>query len=552
MLLPGEKIHTTKSCSSCESSFDITNKDLEFYNKVSPVFNWEKYSIPTPTLCPNCRAQKRLVWRNERSLYKRKCDATWEDIISIYSPESKYKIYNANFWWSERWDPTSYGREYDFSKTFFEQYEELLLDVPKASFMSSVKNEWCEFVNYSSWSKDCYLVFESDNNENLFYSSNTFFSNNSLDVSYCEKINNCYNCIYCKNSSNCIASINCINCEYLAGCNNLKNKSYCIENIQYTKEEYFEKLPEYLVQTGVNTLNYIGVNKSNDWHNNENVSGNYIWESKNIIAWFDIQNCHDCKFVSNLENSKDCYDVHGYGWEFGMSLIYEAHTAGNGSYKTWFTNCLFQECKESYYSDICSDVSHVFWCAWLRNKQYCILNKQYTKEQYEELIPKIINKMIEDWEWWEFFPASLSPFGYNETLANEYFPLNQEQVKEKWFDWNTYEAPFPKVEKIIPADKLPKKIEDIPDDILAWAIECETTKRPFRIIKPELEFYRKHNLPIPKRHPDQRHLDRMNIRNPRNIHKRQCDKCEKNIESTYAPEREETVYCEACYNKEIY
>jgi hypothetical protein len=72
---------------------------------------------------------------------------------------------------------------------------------------------------------------------------------------------------------------------------------------------------------------------------------------------------------------------------------------------------------------------------------------------------------------------------------------------------------------------LPKDIKDIPDDILNWAIECENTGKPFRIIKPELEFYRKNSLPIPRKHPDQRNLERMKLRNPRRLHDRNCDKC---------------------------
>ena len=107
------------------------------------------------------------------------------------------------------------------------------------------------------------------------------------------------------------------------------------------------------------------------------------------------------------------------------------------------------------------------------------------------------------------------------------------------------------MKKIIPADKLPDDISKIPDDILNWAIECEVTKKPFRIIKQELDFYRKHHLPIPKRHPDQRHLDRMALRNPRKLFERKCDKCHKEMITTYAPERKEIVYCEACYNKEV-
>jgi hypothetical protein len=101
----------------------------------------------------------------------------------------------------------------------------------------------------------------------------------------------------------------------------------------------------------------------------------------------------------------------------------------------------------------------------------------------------------------------------------EYFPLDRRDVLAKHlYGWSDYEPPFPKVEKIIPANKLPDNISDIPDDILNWAIECEVTDKPFRIIKQELEFYRKHNLPIPCRHPDQRHLDRMKLRNPKKLY----------------------------------
>ncbi len=104
---------------------------------------------------------------------------------------------------------------------------------------------------------------------------------------------------------------------------------------------------------------------------------------------------------------------------------------------------------------------------------------------------------------------------------------------------------------LIPAPKLPDTIEWIPDDILNWAIECEVSGKPFRIIKQKLEFYRKHSLPIPKRHPDVRHLDRMKMRNPRKLFERKCDKRSRDMITTYSRERPEKVYCEECYNREV-
>jgi len=99
---------------------------------------------------------------------------------------------------------------------------------------------------------------------------------------------------------------------------------------------------------------------------------------------------------------------------------------------------------------------------------------------------------------------------------------------------------------------LPDSIDDIPDDVVNWAIECEVTKRPFRIIKQELDFYRKMKLPIPHFHPDERHRRRMAIRNPRKLWKRECGKCGKEIQTSYSPERSEKVYCEECYLAEVY
>jgi formylmethanofuran dehydrogenase subunit E len=96
---------------------------------------------------------------------------------------------------------------------------------------------------------------------------------------------------------------------------------------------------------------------------------------------------------------------------------------------------------------------------------------------------------------------------------------------------------------------MPYDIFQIPNDILNRGIECEITKKPFRIIASELEFYRKHNLPIPKRHPDQRHIDRLKQRNPRKLFSRICDKCHKEIKSSYSSERKEIIYCEGCYNE---
>ena len=349
---------------------------------------------------------------------------------------------------------------------------------------------------------------------------------------------------------------------------------------------------------------------------------NSIWDilenCKNTFECYECFGMEDVKFCQVCWSStKDCYDISAF-WE-DMELCYELSASWWVRWKQSIYNCLFSSyCFYGWANLIYCIWAHrnsnnCFWCTAIKWNSYCILNKQYTKEEYNKLVSKIIEHMMKTWEWWEFFPSSLSPFWYNETVAQEYFPLNRFDVipanagiysKEKlikgnndseilksnnskeysknfrelidswssqewqttnflhWliFNWSDYESPKPKVDKIIPANKLPEDIKEIPDDILNWAIMPEdvsndsdrSQQKPFRIIKEELEFYRKHKLPIPRRHPDQRHLDRMKLRNPRKLYDRSCDKCGKEIKTTYSPERKEIIYCEECYNKEVY
>jgi hypothetical protein len=194
----------------------------------------------------------------------------------------------------------------------------------------------------------------------------------------------------------------------------------------------------------------------------------------------------------------------------------------------------------------------------MKNASYCILNKQYTKGEYERLVPKIIEKMkktplrlpdgsFAGQEWGEFFPPSMSPFGYNETIAGDYFPLTKYEATNRQFRWSDYQLPPPQVAKIVKAADLPDSIDDIPDDIVNWAVECS-----FKILKQEVDFYRQMHLPVPKFHPDERHRRRMAVRNPRHLWNRTCAKCSKAIETSYAPDRPETVYCEECYLSTVY
>ncbi|MDD5769471.1 MAG: hypothetical protein PHE25_00740 [Candidatus Gracilibacteria bacterium] len=558
-----EKLIEIKTCKQCNSSFEITDRDLEFYEKVSPSFGGKKYNISSPTLCPDCRQQRRLSFRNERNLYKRKCDSCSLECISMYSQDKKdYKIYCQDCWWNDNWDPLEYGKDFNFEKGFFEQFGNLTKEVPKVCLTNTYKaNENSQYVNYIINAKNSYLCFGGGVIENVYYSNFSLRCNDCLDIYSCDNCENCYessNCRNCyktfysansNNCENCYFLENCEGCSHCIGCKNISNKKYYVFNKQVDKEEFESILSNIyynLNTTKINNLFQKIPTKNCIIFNSQNCVGNLISDSKDCYNVFNVKETENAKNATDIIIGQDIYDTNYVG--LNASKIYEVMNTSINVSNLLFSMILRDNTYNILYSSDIHGCSNCFGCIGLRNKSYCILNKQYTKEEYEILVPKIIEHMMETGEWGEFFPSSISPFGYNETVAQEYFPISRDKALPYLYNWSTYEPPFPHVDKIIPSNKLPKDITKIPDDILNRAIECEITKKPFRIIKQELEFYRKHNIPIPKRHPDQRHLDRMNLRNPRKLFDRKCDKCGKDIKTTYSPDRKEIVYCEECYN----
>jgi hypothetical protein len=158
----------------------------------------------------------------------------------------------------------------------------------------------------------------------------------------------------------------------------------------------------------------------------------------------------------------------------------------------------------------------------------------------------------------EFFPSDLSPFCYNETIAQEYFPLTKEQAIQQGYKWKEKEERNYTID--IKNEDIPDNINDITDDITTKIIECahkdcnHQCTEAFKIIPEELTFYRRMNLPIPRLCPNCRHGERIIQRNPMKLWHRSCMKegCTNEFETSYAPERPEIVYCEKCYQGEVY
>lgn len=555
-----------QTCTHCSQQFEITPDDLDFLQKLSPTIAGKIFAIPPPTHCPRCRQQRRITFRNDQHYYRNTCSLCKKSLISIYSPDKKIPVLCDDCFWSDQFDPLQYGRDIDFSRSFIDQFAEMKKCVPRLAIYHT-QSENAEYTVHSSRNRNCYMSSSVVDCEEVHYSDFSFLSRDCLDLFSCEAMELCYECLFsekcfdsdwlefCFGTSDSMFCFDCKGCRGCLGCVGMRNKTNWMLNAPSTKEECAAtavKLKTDAVFRAEFVKKFaalsLSIPKPAAWLIGcENCSGNYLTFSKNVQNGFNMKHCEDCRYVFEGHRDTDCMDIMRIGLG---EMLYEC-TAIVESRFSAFCNLTYQ-CDNLLYCDNCQASSTCFGCMSGKKNKYCILNKQYTKLQYEELVPKIITQMIASKEWGEFFPETLSPYGYNETKAQEWFPMTKEEVLRRGWKWSDHEPPAPENVKIIPAEKLPDDIAKTPDDILQWAITCEVSGKPFKVIQQELAFYRKKGLPIPRRSPHQRHMDRLAKQNPRTLYERNCAKCRKLIQTTYAPDRPEIVYCEECYLKEVY
>ncbi len=575
-------------CQNCKSEFWIEPKDFKFYDKVK---------VPPPTWCPECRFQRRALYRNERKLFWAKSGKSGKEILSLYPPEAGVVIYDEKEWRSDEWDPMSDGRDYDFSKPFFQQFFELSKIVPRYS-RDAIGMVDSDYSANASYLKNCYLLFNSNYSEDSAYGNAVDKSAFCFDNSHLNKCERCYdsfwltNCYQahfssrCEDCNNVWFSKNCRGCSNCFGCVNLRGKNYHIFNVPYSKEDYLKKVESFrlfswegLRSTKVQAHEFWikFPNKYLEGIKNLNSSGEYVTHSKNVYHGYLVREGENLKYVQYFQvpPHKDSMDMTVGG--NGVELSYENVVCGWGKlYNVRFCAECWPDIVDSEYSMFCTSSSNIFGCMGLRKKQYCILNKQYSKEEFFKLRERIVQHMNEMpyvdkkgrvYKYGEFFPAELSPFAYNQSIVIEHFPLSKEEAVAAGYEWR--EPARREYEITMTADKIPDSIREVKDDILKEVIQCADCKRAYRLVQPELEFLRREGIPAPRTCVDCRHTARISQRNKARFCKRQCmcdykvyenfskhehhpeGRCPNTFETAYLPDKPDIVYCEKCYLAEI-
>ena len=563
-----ETHNKTIACQNCKSDFIIEPDDFSFYKKMK---------VPPPTWCPPCRKQRRLMWRNEFSFYNRTCDLCHRAIISQYAPETELTIYCNTCWWGDNWDPKDYTINFDFSRPFFEQYHELRKKVPTLALVNDngIGSINCDYTQNFALGKNCYMVMVAWKWEDCLYccygtdakycvdSFGLFGNNENLYESMFVKQS--YNCRFIYESSGMIDSAfayDCRDCTDCFMCAGLRHQKFCIKNVKYSEDEYKNILASYHLDSWAGQkqakkefaeFKLTMPHQCSSFKNCVGCTGNYLFNSKNSTYSFNATALEDCKYFDVGDTMKDCHDI-SVGGE--AELCYECVTPDNSSNSistiyTWKST-------EVAYCDFCQASNHCFASVGLKKGEYCILNKQYSKEEYSVLKAKLIAHMKETGEWGEFFPSHNSPFGYNETVAAIDFPLSRDEAIAQGFAWQDHMQITKGKETLLP-ENIPDSISDIDNSILNEVLRCVECARNYKLTESELTFYKKHHIPVPRSCFFCRVNHRFALKTPSKIWHRTCmcidgshshaQRCPNEFETSYDPARPEVIYCESCYHQ---
>ena len=544
-----------KNCQNCKHDFTTEIEDF---------LSLERFEINDLNECTRCIWQRMAAFWVFGVFRKGKSALSGKTIITTFSDKVRFPIYAHDEWASDAWDPLSYGQEYDFARPFFEQFGELQSKVPHPhrSGIKNTNSEWCDDV----WeSKDCYLCRNLLGCEDVSYGYRIVNCKRSVDVAYCFDMESSYDCAYCfkcykvkysfdtRNSVESAFLYDCRNVQNCFMCWNLRNKQYYILNKQYSKEEYFEKLKEYdtrsrssikkLKKEFAQIIAEKAIHRASHNVKVSNSIGNFLDECKNCTNCYFVEQAENCRHIIRGLQVKDVI--------YGVGSIAEkaAFTMMDGyAYETMCT-LRSGNCRYGAYLDYCEECEYCFGCVGLRKKKYCILNKQYAKEEYEKTMGHIKENMKRDGTWGCFFPRDLTYGGYKESMANVYWPLSKEQVVERKMLWED-SADIMAEGKM--ADELPDRIDNVVDKISREQLICPVTKRRFNIAPQELVFYKAEGIPLPQEHFDYRTIERFRPLTVSVPYMGTCFRCSKEITHFYPSEWEyKKIACTECYQQEV-
>jgi len=419
-------------------------------------------------------------------------------------------------------DIVARGQEYNFNKPFWENFSSLFHKISLPSMIHFFENENADYGDVVSKSKNIYLsAYVANANEDVYYSfgvkdgcANIFHSvlvaDHSENVAMSCGVMHSYKVFYSRYITNCSDirfSTNLVGCTHCINCNDLENISYAINNKVMSKEEYSSQKQTILQQTH----NYLTRYKELPTQPKNIASTGVSWAF--LVESEDVENGY---FTYRLKNGRNVFNV---WWFEGNEDLYDCFDGGgptsadmyaiNGfaiSSEHCAVACHIPNCNNIYYSYYLESCAYCLGCVGLKNKQFCIFNKQYNKEERFTLANKIFAQMDAEWILGDFFPAKLCPFYFNDTIADIVWDFSETEVTQDGYLWRKEEVKvdIPATASIIKTTDPLLSSYDL--NILQKVIQ-DNKWNYYRIINAELNFHKLYGIPLPTLH----WMDRMKI-----------------------------------------
>ena len=541
-MIPGRS--TVTECEITGEEFELSAEQVEAY---------ESFDLPLPKIAPEERFRHQLAFRNEIRFFWRRCSGTSEKILSVFPAQTDFPVFKYDLWKSDEWDPLAYGNEFTFDRLFVDQLSELWASVPRPAFSgSSIRDS--NAVHAGVEVDSGFYLFSALRSKQSLYSS--FLSNcsdcldshalNSCELCYeSTHLKNCSRVLFSESSTDCRDCwfiSNCSSCQDCLFCTNLENRKYHIFNQAVTREVYERSLREWNFSSRANLdlakerFRHFLADKPLPWcvgDTTSSVSGNFLFgcnAAKNCYECFDSENISDCNC---LVNSRNCVDGYGGSNLEDCAQFVSVASAGRGRARRVFNSIeCYGNLEELAYCSYCEDCSNIFACVGLKNKEYCLFNKQYSRSEYFRRRTEIVNFLKQRKIWGGFFPASFSVHPYNHSAASVFTPLGKVPAMMMGFSWDESDsfirpsvlASRKKRSQAERFSRVPDRLSEIDQKTLRDVIYlCQLSGKPFTFQAAELKLYEKLGVAPPDKIFEQRNYERIGSQPPKKLHARGSD-----------------------------
>lgn len=293
------------------------------------------------------------------------------------------------------------------AEAFFQELKRLILSQPKLP-THTLNSENCEYGDQLYYCKNLINCFDTLNSSDSIYLFDCALCANCADCDYSTESQLCYEGVTlfkcfngnfledCSNTRDSSYCYNCLDCHDLFGCANLTNKSFCTFNRQLTESDYREKIKHLQSLPSENVLEMLEKLKKRypltQTHglNNENCPyGDYVYTSRNCYMCFDSSNNEDSAYLyDSTGNNKNCYDLTFSGESQLSYEVLDSTNLFNCNFAIWSAHSF-----DSSYILACANVKNCLGCVNLYQKEYCLLNRQLTKEEYEVKSKQILEEL---------------------------------------------------------------------------------------------------------------------------------------------------------------